>query len=302
MAFSILPYLLNLIMARSKTLSVVFKSNHQHQGMLFPPDLNELIPANHYSKTDPDAMFMRMKEDHMKNGQLKPAYNLQISTNNQYIASYSIHQNTTDTNTLIDHLGEHIKNVRIKPHSITADAGYGSEQNYQWLEKRQITAYVKHQYFDQNQHGCTRDKKPYSVDKLVYNKEKDHYICPVGKRMKNIGSHTSTTSTDFKQTLTRYQASKCKGCPLRKQCHQGAGNRIITVNHNLNQLREKADKRLKTKQGVAKRKQRCFDVEPVFGNIKHNHHFKRFMLRDIEKVSIETGLLALAHNLRKRTA
>ena len=54
-----------------------------------------------YSKTDNDATFMRMKEDHMKNGQLKPAYNVQISTNNQYIASYSIHQNTTDTNTFL---------------------------------------------------------------------------------------------------------------------------------------------------------------------------------------------------------
>jgi transposase len=56
-----------------------------------------------YSKTDPDATFMRMKEDHMKNGQLKPAYNVQISSNNQFIASYSVHQQTTDTNTLITH-------------------------------------------------------------------------------------------------------------------------------------------------------------------------------------------------------
>ncbi len=87
-----------------------------------------------YSKTDPDATFMRMKEDHMKNGQLKPAYNVQISTNNQYIASYSIHQNVTDTNTLIDHISHHIQRLKQKPNSITADAGYGSEQNYQWLE------------------------------------------------------------------------------------------------------------------------------------------------------------------------
>lgn len=44
-----------------------------------------------YSKTDTDATFMRMKEDHMRNGQLKPAYNVQISTNNQYIVTYSLH-------------------------------------------------------------------------------------------------------------------------------------------------------------------------------------------------------------------
>ncbi|QHS59933.1 transposase [Chitinophaga agri] len=90
--------------------------------------------------------------------------------------------------------------------------------------------------------------------------------------------------------------------PLKEQCHQGKGNRVITINHHLNYLRNKADKRLKTNRGIAKRKQRCYDVEPVFGNIKHNHHFKRFMLRGIEKVTIEAGLLALAHNLRKKTA
>ena len=89
---------------------------------------------NSYSKTDPGATFMRMKEDHMRNGQLKPAYNVQISTNNQYIASYSIHQNATDTNTLTSHITQHIKDYKAKPSAITADAGYGSEQNYQWLE------------------------------------------------------------------------------------------------------------------------------------------------------------------------
>jgi hypothetical protein len=255
-----------------------------------------------YSKTDPDATFMRMKEDHMKNGQLKPAYNLQISTNNQYIASYSIHQNTTDTNTLIDHIGQHIKSFKIKPNTITADAGYGSEENYQWLEKKQITAYVKHQNFDRDQHKRTRLRRPYSADKLTYNTDKDQYVCPAGKPMKNIGSHTSTTKTGFKQTITRYKARKCDGCPLKEQCHQGSGDRIIAVNHHLNHLKQKADKRLKTNRGIQKRKQRCFDVEPVFANIKHNHQFKRFMLRGIEKVSVEAGLLALAHNLRKKTA
>src|SRR4028118_1241552 len=91
-----------------------------------------------YSKTDTDATFMRMKEDHMLNGQLKPAYNVQISTNNQYIASYSIHQKTTDTNTLIPHLQQHEEDFGQKPDTITADAGYGSEENLQTLEDKGI--------------------------------------------------------------------------------------------------------------------------------------------------------------------
>lgn len=255
-----------------------------------------------YSKTDKDATFMRMKEDHMRNGQLKPGYNVQVSTNNQYIASYSIHQNATDTNTLIDHLDQHIQQFRQKPNNVTADAGYGSEQNYQWLEDKRITAYVKHTQFDRHQNRKLRNKNPYATNKLIYDEHKDQYLCPVGKPMKNIGSYKSRTRNGHQQVLTRYRATKCAGCPLRSQCHSQQGNRVIDVNHNLNRLRQQADKRLKTTRGIQKRKQRCFDTEPVFASIKHNHQFKRFMLRGIDKVMVETGLLALAHNLRKKVA
>jgi hypothetical protein len=255
-----------------------------------------------YSKTDQDATFMRMKEDHMKNGQLKPAYNLQISTNNQYIINYSLHQNTTDTNTLQQHIDLFIKSYKIKPANITADAGYGSEQNYQLLEAKRITAYVKHNHFDRDQHEKTRNKKPYTTDKLSYDEEKDRYICPSGKTMKNIGTYRHVTKAGFEQTITKYKARKCEGCPLRSECHGQKGNRIIEVNHNLNRLKRLAEKRLKTKRGIKKRKQRCHDTEPVFANIKHNHLFKRFMMRGLDKVNVEAGLLALAHNLRKKAA
>lgn len=255
-----------------------------------------------YSKTDKDATFMRMKEDHMKNGQLKPAYNVQISTNNQYIASYSIHQNTTDTNTLIEHLSGHIKNFKQKPNNVTADAGYGSEQNYQWLEDKRITAYVKYNQFDRMQNETIRNKNPFTVDKLTYDEQKNQYVCPIGEPMKHIGWTIEETKGGYAQVIDRYQAKDCDGCFLKGVCHTQKGDRKIEVSLNNQRLKQKAEKRLKSKRGVQKRKQRCFDTEPVFANIKHNHNFKRFMLRGKEKVAIETGLLALAHNLRKKAA
>ena len=255
-----------------------------------------------YSKIDRDATFMRMKEDHMKNGQLKPAYNVQISTNNQYIASYSLHQQTTDTSTLTNHLEQHIKAYGEVPQNLTADAGYGSEENYQLLEDKSINAFVKYNQFDREQSTLLQKGKPFSADKLYYNKEKDCYYCPMGQQMNNTGTYTRTTAAGFKQTITRYTTRSCKGCPLKGVCHKAAGNRIIEVNHNLNRLKQQANELLKSEQGIKKRKQRCFDTEPVFANIKHNHHFKRFMLRGLDKVTVETGLLALAHNLRKKIA
>jgi len=255
-----------------------------------------------YSKTDTDATFMRMKEDHMLNGQLKPAYNVQISTNTQYIASYSIHQNTTDTNTLINHLEKHKEQYTSFPDNSIADAGYGSEENYQWLEDNTITAYVKHNQFDRQQNQTIRDKNPFASEKLHYNQEEDYYVCPMGQHMQPTGSIKRKTTTGYEQTIKRYQAQNCEGCPLRAGCFKGKGNRVIDVNENLNRLKQQADELLTSEEGIKKRKQRCFDVEPVFANIKHNHHFKRFMLRGTEKVTVETGLLALAHNLRKKAA
>ena len=55
---------------------------------------------NSYSKTDPDATFMHMKEDAMRNGQTKPGYNLQIATENQFITDFALYANRTDTLTL----------------------------------------------------------------------------------------------------------------------------------------------------------------------------------------------------------
>lgn len=257
---------------------------------------------NSYSKTDTDASFMRMKDDHMKNGQLRPAYNVQLSTNNQYIASYSIHQNTTDTNTLIDHITQHIKSYKQKPSNITADAGYGSEENYQWLEDKGITAYIKHNQFDRMQNKTIKNKDPFTADKLIYDEQKDEYICPIGEPMKHQGWNIRETKNGYVQVIDKYEARNCKGCLLTGVCHSQQGNRTIEVANNYRRLKLKAEKRLKTNRGVEKRKKRCYDVEPVFANIKHNHHFKRFMLRGIDKISIETGLLALAHNLRKKLA
>ena len=161
---------------------------------------------------------------------------------------------------------------------------------------------MKHNQFDRQQHKTTRDKKPFSTDKLIYAKESDTYNCPSGEVMNNIGSYERINRNNFKQTFTRYRTTKCAGCPLKEQCNPNNNWKTIEVNHNLNRLKQQADKRLKSPRGIKKRKQRCYDTEPVFANIKHNHHFKRFMLRGIEKVNVETGLLAIAHNLRKKVA
>jgi transposase len=258
----------------------------------------QLKGRNSLSKTDPDASFMRMKDDHMRNGQLKPGYNVQASTDKHYILNYTLGQTTADTTLLKDHIEDTIESYDMVPETLTADAGYGSEENYDFLEEKGITAYVKYGYFDKEQRDRKYRENPFNVDNLHYNPETDTYTCPIGQSMTYIGEKRRKTANGFIQTHRLYQATNCEGCPMRGPCHASSGNRIIQRSPNLNRHRQKIKELLMSEEGIERRKQR-WKVEAVFGNIKQNKGFKRFFLRGLEKVNTELGLIAIAHNLQR---
>ncbi len=242
---------------------------------------------------------MRMKDDHMGNGQLKAGYNVQWSTQDQFIVHYSLHQDTNDTKTLIPHCQQMKAELGGLPEAVVADAGYGSEQNYEYLEQENDEAFVKYSYFHLEQQKSHQQKRPFEQGKLHYDAVRNQYICPMGQPMRHIGEERSTTKAGHIQTVSRYQALNCAGCPLLGACHKAKGNRIIEVNHRLGELKAQARERLTSEEGLKHRSTRPIEVESAFGNLKQNKGFTRFMLRGIEKVALETGLLAVAINLKK---
>jgi len=253
---------------------------------------------NSYSKTDKDATFMRMKEDHMLNGQLKPAYNVQISTNEQFITNYTIHQTSTDTGTYKHHMDTFKEMYGTYPATAVADAGYGSEENYVYAQEKGMETFIKYNYFHKEQSDNWK-KDPFRSSNFKYNPERNCFYCPMGQAMRHIEDRKQKTTNGFEQTISRYQAQNCEGCPLRGSCHKAEGNRIIEVNHNLNKLRSKEREKLMSEDGLRHRSQRPQDVEATFGNLKSNKGFKRFRLRGLKNVETEFGLLAMAHNLAK---
>lgn len=267
----------------------------------YEKDLEILGDRNSYSKTDHEATFMRMKEDHMKNGQLKPAYNPQISTENQFITHATIHQTPGDTTTLKSHLDSFEKSYNKQSKEIVADAGYGSEENYEMLEKKGVEAYVKYNYFHMEQKKKTK-KNPFLPQNLFYNAEQDFYVCPMGQRMENVGQGKRTSSNGYESQVAYYQAKKCEGCPLRAGCHKATGNRRIEVNHRLNFLKQQAKEKLMNEKGLEHRSKRPIEAEAAFGQLKSNNKFTRFTLTGLEKVELEFLLMAIGHNLRKMVA
>ena len=256
---------------------------------------------NSYSKTDHDATFMRMKDDHMQNGQLKAGYNWQISTSDQYIVNYDIYHNPTDTLTLPHHLNQYKELYGDSAEVVVADAGYGSEENYEYLESEDIEAFVKFNYFhkEQKAKGKIKPKDAFRPQHLYYDKKGDYFVCPMGQKMSKKYETKSKTKSGFQQKYSVYEAKNCTNCPLRGVCHRSKNNRKIQFNWNLKRLKDKAREKLLSQQGVAHRSQRPADVEAVFGNIKQNKKFTRFNLRGKDNVLIEAGLVALAHNLAK---
>ena len=134
---------------------------------------------NSYSKTDPDATFMHMKEDAMRNGQTKPGYNLQIATENQFITDFALYANRTDTLTLPSFPESFNSRYHRYAKTVVADSGYGSEENYLFMDVHNMEAYVKYNCFHKEQRP-RYTPVPFSPTSLYYNKEQDFYVCPMG--------------------------------------------------------------------------------------------------------------------------
>ena len=264
--------------------------------------LEVLGERNSYSKTDPDATFMRMKEDAMNNGQTKPGYNVQISTENQFITNYGIYWRPTDTGTMIPYLESFMQRYGRQSKEIVADSGYGCEQNYEYMLGKGMLPYVKFNMFHKEQKRKYTNN-PFLSANMYYNDKEDYYVCPMGHHLEHIKDSKSVSEMGYESVVSVYQAPNCKGCPFRGMCYKGKSDqRTMEVNHKANGYREKARELLNSKEGLRHRSNRQIEPEAVFGNIKFNHGFKRFRLKSQEKVSVEWGLVAIAHNLRKYIA
>lgn len=253
---------------------------------------------NSCSKTDKEATFMRMKEDHMKNGQLKPAYNVQISTEDQFITHYCIYQNPNDTRTFIDYLKGFLNRYNKQSKEVVADSGYGSEENYEYLEKEQVEHYVKYNYFHAEQKNSFKIN-PYRVENLYYNEEGDYFVCPMGQQMNFVEEYKKRNASGYESTIRKYRAVNCRDCHIRGRCFKGKGNRSIEVNFKLRAFKKTARKNLDSEKGLVHRSKRPVEPEAIFGQIKYNKGFNRFKLKGIKGVSLEFGLLAIAINIGK---
>lgn len=261
---------------------------------------------NSYSKTDKDATFMRLKEDAMGNGQLKPAYNLQHGVDSEYIIWLTIGPQPTDTATLIPFLKEAEKYLNFKYKNITTDAGYESEENYLFLETNGQLSYIKPANYEISK---TRKYKNDigNVENMKYDADTDVYICRNDKKLAVDGIRRMKTRTGYTSEKTIYKCEDCTGCTYKTDCIRGnncktpleARTKVLQVGKRFLKYRQADLERILSKEGILFRTNRSIQAEGSFGDLKQDMQFRRYLSKGTSNVLAESILLAMARNINK---
>ena len=261
---------------------------------------------NSYSKTDLEATFMRMKEDHMLNGQLKPAYNVQIAVENYFIVHSYVSNDRTDYNTLIPVLKKHKEAFGEVLEEVTADSGYCSEKNLLYLKGNKIESYIKLQDHEKRKtRAYSKDIGKYYNMKTTVFEDEQVYICHDGRELRHINTEKKEQN-GYTQTYEVYGCSDCSGCEHKPKCLYKYNpdkdidkNKVMKINEVWEELREKSHANIQSEKGILKRQIRSIQTEGHFGDIKENEDFRRFNYRTSDKVYKEFMLFAIGRNINK---
>lgn len=257
---------------------------------------------NSFSKTDKDATFMRLKEDHMKNGQLKPAYNAALAVDAEYIVAARIFQERNDINTFIPIMEELLPYGYTQP---VADSGYESEENYTWCENNGQLAFIKpanHERAKTRKYKSDIGKR----ENMPYDPESDSYICHAGHKIQAAEQKKTKSKFGYPIVTTIYTCANCADCEYKPKCIKGRSKKPLEersknlyVSKTFQRQRAKMEARINTEEGILLRKNRSIQVEGAFGILKQDMGFRRFLLRGQVKVQTEFFLLAMAYNINK---
>lgn len=253
---------------------------------------------NSFSKTDKDATFMKMKDDHMRNAQLKPGYNIQIAVESEYIVGVDVSSERSDQLTLIPFLKSLENNLQRKFSNIVADAGYESEENYVYLEENNQISFIKPQNYEIMKKSSFR-KNIGKRENMKYDEKLDEYTCYNGQKLKPAGTKTRASKSGYKSEVAIYQCDDCSQCPYKSMCTRASGSKKIEVSKIFAQKRQLSLANISSPEGVLLRVNRSIQVEGAFGVLKEDYGFRRFYTRGRKNVRNEFMLLSLGYNINK---
>jgi len=258
---------------------------------------------NSYSKTDHDATFMRMKEDHMLNGQLKPAYNIQLASSGAFIVGAMGSQKSNDVHTLQPFLEQMMPRYGKYLSNIVADAGYESFDNYAYLNDKGLVSYIKPSNYETSKRKSSREdigKK----ENMQYLEHEDVYICKNGKRLVRTKDQVRKYESGFKDVIYSYKCYECTACPHNQSCikskkAEGGSEKHIKFSPAFEEYRKQSNDNITTEEGITQRINRSIQAEGMFSKLKDGLKYDRFRHRSLKSVLSDINLIALGINLNK---
>ena len=245
---------------------------------------------NSYSKTDHDATFMRMKEDHMRNGQLKPEYNIQLASASGFIIGENVSHHPSDMYTLKPFLNKLLKNHPNKLNKIVADAGYESEENYVYLAKNNLSSYIKPSNYEQLKTRKYKKEQKFR-DSLEYDETQDKYISQEGKEFIRCNDRYRKRKSGYTTTTKVYRCFDWN--------KDGQKTKGIYISETFQKYRKESLENIRSDQGIEERINRSIQAEGAFSKIKSGLNYNRFHHRGKSNIISEICLLSIALNLNK---
>lgn len=239
-----------------------------------------------------------MKDDHMRNAQLKPGYNVQIGVDSEYIVATDIFQDRNDVWTLVPFLKTMEEKLGFRYPSVTADSGYESEEGYSYLREKEQKPYIKPQTYERWKKRSFK-KDISKRENMAYDAERDIYTCHAGKKLTARYVTKQKSKSGYESEVTVYECEDCSGCPHKEKCTKAKGNKRLSVSKSFIEKREESYRNILSETGIKYRMNRSIQVEGAFGVLKNDYEFQRFLLRGKTKVKLEILLLCMGYNINK---
>ena len=285
---------------------VVFKPYSTHDNYLFPPSTNDYISQHHIARFIShaiDRIGVGSLIDKYKGGgasayhpammqkdkiSIKPGYNEGIATNNGFVAGYDVSQLGGDGSNFIDLMKITQDNLGTKPGLVHTDGAYGNEENMAYLDEEGIQNYLKFNSY-RKEHSKKWHRERVRKEDLIYDQENDRYRCPRGKYLNFQCEKKRKTKSGYAKIVRSYKTNEdeCQDCPYKEYC-TSSNCRSIEVSSKYEALKSIARENLGSEKGEELRHRRGFEVETVFGDKKENNQRRRFLLRGIKRVLIES--------------
>lgn len=260
--------------------------------------IQKMGKRNSYSKTDLSATFMRMKDDHMGNGQLKPGYNIQLGIEAEYIVGVDVSSDLNDTHALLPLLERMEEKGGVRHQDVTTDAGYESEETYAKVKARGQTAYIKPLNYEKSKKRSFR-KNAYLRENMPYDAQRNCFTCPAGKELTFRGTRMRKSKSGHEQEVSIYKADSCAGCPHKDECTRAKEARKIELSWAFEHARAESRERITGELGTQLRVNRSIQSEGAFGVLKEDRHFRRLKRRGTDRVFAEILLYAFAFDVEK---